>query len=409
MTERRLALAKGGIMHPPDNDIYIGIDVGKTFHHAIGFMSSDSQKVIDRRVKQSESDIINLIEEAKAYGKVHLALDQASDVGGFLVAIALDQDIDISYLPTYTMRQAARLYPGYAKTDAIDAAVIADISVRMPDLLIPLDRNAIRIDNLAILSSQHIFLSRESVRVQLRMRGMIARICPELEQVFPREKLFGKLVLQIFDKYGGPTGLRKAGKANVKKWSQAKSRQKARAISIVEEMFDALESQTVEVAGTEAMERCISSDASILQKLFAEMNQLDLQIADLLGEIPEAKILRSMPGIGDIWCAIILSAIRDFKRFPDSAHLASYAGLAPGKWESGTSIRGSVAPRGNQLLKNAMRQSAQSAARYDERSKRYYEKKRSEGRSHGQAISALARRRIDVMYAMLKNGETYSG
>jgi transposase len=67
-----------------------------------------------------------------------------------------------------------------------------------------------------------------------------------------------------------------------------------------------------------------------------------------------------------------------------------------------------VRPRGNGQLKNALRQAAQSAARYDERSKAYYEKKRSEGRSHGQAISALARRRVDVMCAMLKNGEMYS-
>lgn len=388
--------------------IHVGIDVGKSFHHAIGRVPGSSERVIDRRVDQSEGDILCLIEEAKRHGKVHLAVDQASDVGGLIVAVALERGVDISYLPTYTMRQAARLYPGYAKTDAIDAAVIADVSMRMPDLLIPLSEERQAAEEIAILSSQHAFLAREMVRVQLRMRGMVARICPSLERALPREKMFGKLALQIFHRYGGPSGLKKAGRSNVARWAASRPRQCSRAPMLVGEMFDAMEEQSAEIAGSAAMEGCISADASILQKLSEEMAALDARMSEILDGIPEAAILRSMPGIGDTWCAAILGAVGSFDRFPSAGHLASYAGLAPGRWESGTSIRGSVRPRGNLQLRNALRQSAQSAARCDERSRAYYEKKRSEGRSHGQAISALARRRVDVMYAMVKNGEMYT-
>lgn len=389
-------------------DFYLGIDIGKSFHHAVGYKAGDTEKAIDRRVEQSEEAIVELIEEANAYGRVCFAVDQASDVGGLLVAACLRRGEDVSYLPTYTMRQAARLYPGYAKTDAIDAAVIADVAMRMPDLLIPLSERDALAEELAILSSQHAFLSKESVSVQLRMRGMIARMCPALERALPREKMFGKLALQIFARYGGPAGLREAGYEKVLAWAEKKPRQCTRAPRLVGEMFDAMSSQTIEVAGASAMERCVSADASMIQDLFSEMDRLDARMVALLDGSSEAAILRSMPGIGDVWCAVILGAIGSIDRFPSAGHLASYAGLAPGRWESGTSIRGSVRPRGNGQLKNALRQAAQSAARYDERSKAYYEKKRSEGRSHGQAISALARRRVDVMYAMLKNGEMYS-
>lgn len=401
--------ARRGRSMAREYDFYMGIDIGKSFHHAVGYKAGDAEKAIDRRVEQSEEAIVELIEEANAYGRVCFAVDQASDVGGLFAAICLHHGEDIRYLPTYAMRQAARLYPGYAKTDAIDAAVIADVVMRMPDLLIPLSERDARAEELAILSSQHAFLSRESVRVQLRMRGMVARICPALERALPREKMFGKLALQIFARYGGPGGLLGAGYEKVLHWAEKKPRQCTRAPRLVGEMFEALGSQTVGVAGTSAMERCISADASILQNLFLETDRLDARMVELLDGFPEAAILRSMPGIGNVWCAVILGAIGSFDRFPSAGHLASYAGLAPGKWESGTSIRGSVKPRGNGQLKNALRQAAQSAAQCDERSRAYYEKKRSEGRSHGQAISALARRRVDVMYAMVKNGEMYSG
>lgn len=270
-------------------DFYLGIDIGKSFHHAVGYERGSTEKAIDRRVGQSEAALAELIEEARAHGKVCFAVDQASDVGGLLVAMCLDRGEDISCLPTCTMRQAARLYPGYAKTDAIDAAVIVDVAMRMPDLLIPLNERDARAEELTVLSSQHAFLSKESVSVQLRMRGMIARICPELERALPREGMFGKLALQIFARYGGPAGLRRAGYEKVLRWAEAKPRQCSRAPRLVGEMFDAMSSQTVEVAGASAMERCIASDASVIQKLFSEMSRLDARMASLLEGFPEPR------------------------------------------------------------------------------------------------------------------------
>ena len=54
-----------------------------------------------------------------------------------------------------------------------------------------------------------------------------------------------------------------------------------------------------------------------------------------------------------------------------------------------------------------MVQSSQAAAVHEERARKYYEKKRGEGKKHGQALMALARRRVDLVYAMLTNGTYY--
>ena len=41
------------------------------------------------------------------------------------------------------------------------------------------------------------------------------------------------------------------------------------------------------------------------------------------------------------------------------------------------------------------------------RCRAFYDRKRSEGKRHHQAVLALARRRVDVLYAMLRNGTLY--
>ena len=95
------------------------------------------------------------------------------------------------------------------------------------------------------------------------------------------------------------------------------------------------------------------------------------------------------------------------KTFPSAAHLAAYAGIAPVTRRSGSSIRGEYAARrGNKALKDAFYQAA-FASLFHPPSRVYYERKRAEGKGHSQAVLALARRRVDVLYAMMRDGTCY--
>jgi hypothetical protein len=49
----------------------------------------------------------------------------------------------------------------------------------------------------------------------------------------------------------------------------------------------------------------------------------------------------------------------------------------------------------------------QNAALHDPTSRTYYDRKRARGKRHNAALIRLARRRVDVLFAMLKNGTTY--
>ena len=115
-----------------------------------------------------------------------------------------------------------------------------------------------------------------------------------------------------------------------------------------------------------------------------------------------------MPGVGVRTAARILLEVGDGSSFPTAAHLAAYAGLAPVTHRSGISIRGEHPARsGNKHLKRAFFLSAFAALRADPISRAYYDRKRAEGKKHNAALICLARRRCDVLHAMLKNQTTY--
>jgi transposase len=127
----------------------------------------------------------------------------------------------------------------------------------------------------------------------------------------------------------------------------------------------------------------------------------------MLDAHPLAKVLTSMPGLGLGTALKILTIVGDGAAFPTAGHLAAYAGLAPVTRRSGSSIRGETrSQRGNHALKSALFLSA-FASLADPTSRAYYDRKRAQGKRHNAALICLARRRVDVIFAMLRDRRPY--
>ena len=160
--------------------------------------------------------------------------------------------------------------------------------------------------------------------------------------------------------------------------------------------------------GTAAAEAVLPRLADSLARTLDQRKQIAQQVEQVLDAHPLAGVLTSMPGVGVRTAARILIEVGDASSFPTAGHLAAYAGLAPVTRRSGTSIRGEHPSRsGNKHLKRALFLSAFAALRADPASRAYYDRKRAEGKKHNAALICLARRRCDVLHAMLKNHQTY--
>ena len=168
-----------------------------------------------------------------------------------------------------------------------------------------------------------------------------------------------------------------------------------------------LSEQTVVVLGTQAASIVLPRLARQLAALRVQREEVAKEVERLVLAHPLHPVLTSMPGVGVRTAARLLVDVAS-RAFASAAHLAAYAGLAPVTRRSGTSIRGELpSRRGNKQLKRAMFLSAFAALR-DPLSRAYYTRKISQGKRHNQALIALARRRCDVLFAMLRDGTLYS-
>lgn len=94
--------------------------------------------------------------------------------------------------------------------------------------------------------------------------------------------------------------------------------------------------------------------------------------------------------------------------FDSVDRLAGVAGLAPVPRDSGRISGNLQRPRRyNRRLLRVCYLSALSSIRSDPASRTYYNRKRAEGKRHSQAVLALARRRLNVLWAMLRDHTTY--
>lgn len=139
-----------------------------------------------------------------------------------------------------------------------------------------------------------------------------------------------------------------------------------------------------------------------------EASRIDDAIAGLLAEDGTYACLLTVPGIGPRTASELVIAIR-IEDFPDHDHLASYCGIAPKNRQSGISISSVCASRqGNKSLKNLLIFSCNSLVRSNNRFGDYYRSCRGRGMCHGEALKAVARKRLKVIYAIMRDKVPYT-
>ncbi|MEV6004853.1 IS110 family transposase [Streptomyces griseomycini] len=379
--------------------VFLGLDAGKSSHHGHG-LTPAGKKVFDKALPNGEPQLRAVFDKLKAkFGTVLVVVDQPASIGALPLTVARDAGCQVAYLPGLAMRRIADLYPGEAKTDARDATVIADAARTMPHTLRSLELADEITAELTMLVGFDQDLAGEANRTSNRIRGLLTQFHPSLERVLgPR--LDHPAITWLLERYGSPQALRKAGRRKLIEVIRPKAPRMAE--RLVEDIFTALDEQTVVVPDTSTLDLIVPSPAKSLAAVHEQRRALEAQIEALLEAHPLSQVLTSMPGIGVRTAAVLLTTVGDGSSFPSAAHLASYAGLAPTTRQSGSSIHGEHVPRGgNRQLKRAMFLSV-FAALHDPASRTYYDRCRARGKTHTQALL-----RISILFATLRDGTFY--
>lgn len=124
-------------------------------------------------------------------------------------------------------------------------------------------------------------------------------------------------------------------------------------------------------------------------------------------ELPEARLLQSVPGIGPFGATLILAELGTVTRFRGSEQMAAYAGLVPSTRRSGgKTAHGSVGPAGNGWLKWILIEAVQTLKQRPGPVQAHYERLlRAKGKP--KATVAAARKLCTYLYWMLREGWSY--
>jgi transposase len=164
----------------------------------------------------------------------------------------------------------------------------------------------------------------------------------------------------------------------------------------------ALFSDEVEWAGP-----MIVADARRIVELKREIDALEALIAPIANDSQIARRIDSVPGFGAICSAELAGEIGTLERFEGEGSLAVYVGMATLDDASGQH-HGTKRPRQVNVRAKAAMMTA--VARHMDQvavSRAYYEKKRAQGKTHNQAMRALGRQLVRVLWSMLKHGRDY--
>jgi transposase len=383
---------------------WIAFDIGKGEHHST-VLSADGGRLGASRIQADEAAISGWLERWHLPGRSAAVIDQPGSIGQLLLAAARRIGIPVAYVPGLVMRRAADLYPGQAKTDPHDSFVLADTArLHQPRLHWLDDVPDEALETLRVLCGYDDDLRSDANRAKNRLRDLLVAVCPPAERVLG-SRLDHPAVHALLTRYPTPTMQRCAGRARLLRIVRPHAPRLAD--QLVNDLFAALAAQTLTVPAEDAQGRVISELATTISDLQQRRDALAADIEKLFTNHPLAPVLRSLPGIGTRTGARILAEIGDISRFPTSAHLASFAGLAPVTRRSGSSIRSETrSRRGNHRLKNALFLTAFCSLNHPP-SRAYYDAKRATGKKHNAAVICLARRRCDVLHAMLRTATPY--
>jgi transposase len=384
---------------------WVGIDAGKEAHHATA-VDGEGAVLWSMKVHNDQAAIEALVARALATAvQVRWAVDLTSACAALLLAVLVSTRGQVTYVPGRVVNRMTGAFGGEAKTDARDARVIAETARLRRDLTQLATPDELVVE-LSRLVGYRADLMADWVRGVNRLRSLLTSIFPGLEQALDYSTR-GALILVAG--YCTPGAIREAGRDTLIGYLIGEGVRRSVADRMGSKAMNAALAQSLSLPGEATAAELVRRQARKLLDLDREIKQTDKSLTARFRTHPQAKIIESMPGMGPILGAEFVTATGgDVASFGSAARLATYAGLAPVPNDSGRRTGVLHRPmRYHRRLRHVFYMAAFSSLKREGPSRTFYQRKRAERQRHTRAMIALARRLVDVLWAMLRDNRTW--
>lgn len=388
---------------------YLGIDVGKREHQAA--LVNERQEMIGPsiRFKNDLESFRGWMDQVKKdlpeKAEIKAGMESTGhywiNLNNFLRSTGIN---DIQVINPIETQQISKTRIRKVKNDKIDSVTIARIISRCQKVCPPVNEKTAKLKRLTRffdkVKRQEKFLKRE-------LNACLELICPEFEGLF--KNIFLKTPRAILRSYSHLQGLKTADPqefaAFLKKTSR--SRIKAdRAMTILATLQASIGQQHWDNIATLQLKMLLDN----LDLIGKQILELEREIEILSDQFDEKKYVVSVSGVSSISAAIYLAELGDINRFHDKHQLTAFAGIDASVFESGSYKRkqgNRISKRGSKYLRKQLYYAAKTAIIFDPELKRYYERKKKEGKHYNVIMIAVARKILMRIYAVMKQKRLY--
>ena len=386
--------------------IIIGIDIGKNKHEAT--LIDEKGNIIGKSIKfeNSTAGFNKLISSINNYNisndKFVFSMEATGHYWLALFSKLVESDYNVQVINPIQTDACRKFYIRETKNDSKDSFLIAQVTrfngyskTTLPDEVMI---------SLKELTRFRTFLVDDISDYKRKATVVLDKIFPEYTQIF--SDTFGKTSKEILTKYPLPKDILNEDLESLAKVLSTSSKGRL-GYSKAEQLQNlAKESFCIKFA-TEALVMEIKSILSTIEHLQNQVSKLDEKIAVLLRSL--GTTIETIPGIGPVLGAIIVSEIGDINRFSHASKLVAYAGIDPTVKQSGefNATKNRMSKRGPPYLRRALWTASIVAAFNDPKLHEYYLKKKNEGKHHGTIIGAIARKLIYRIFIVLKDNIPY--
>ena len=373
---------------------YIGIDISK-YKHDFCIISNAGEVIVENSsFDNNKKGFQSFLDQLKPYNKsnVRIAFEATGHYSLNLELFLIDQGYSFMKMNPLVIHQFLKARSlRRTKTDKADSLTVASYLLSVPYK--PNSHLLYNIYTLKSLCRSREQLIKERSKFQVLLTNELDKSFPELKPFF--NNMISDTLLFILDKYKNAShialmkdydSLRKIshGKFSYAKFAKLKDLAK-NTIGYHDNNSDLL----------------ISTYVSLINNFNDKIDPIDKQISTIIKELNPRML--SIPGLGEISAASILSEYGDISNFSSPNKMLAFAGLEPSIIESGTlQSNGKMVKHGSGHLRYSIMNTAMSILRYSPTFYDYYLKKRSEGKCHRVALSHVCKKLVRVIYSLEK-------
>lgn len=233
----------------------------------------------------------------------------------------------------------------------------------------------------------------------------------------PFSNTYGVTASAVLTEFMSPQEIMDSSEEELLEFLAEKSRNRISDISKTSDLLKkaARDSYRLDKCMYEPLNISLASSFNCIQTYQKEIKLIDQAIEKCInGMNPNAfTILKSIPGIGPVWAAGILSEIGDITAFHSSDALAKYAGLTWLKNDSGDFVSedNRISKAGNTYLRYYLGEAVNSVRRHVPEYAEFYSRKYAEvtKHQHKRALALTSRKFVRLVFGLLVKNQLYTG